>query len=51
MNLEYAHNPILDSHIFIPDVEAHAWGDGRIYLYGSMDHQGDTRFCSPVHHV
>ena len=51
MSLDYAHNPILDNHIFIPDVEAHAWGDGRIYLYGSMDHQGDTRFCSPVHHV
>ena len=51
MSLDYPHNPLLDSHIFIPDVEAHAWGDGRIYLYGSMDHQGDTRFCSPVHHV
>ncbi len=51
MNLDYAHNPLLDSHIFVPDVEAHAWGDGRIYLYGSMDVQGATRFCSPVHHV
>ena len=51
MSLDYAHNPLLDSHIFVPDVEAHAWGDGRIYLYGSLDMQGDTRFCSPVHHV
>ena len=47
----YAPNPLLDSHTFIPDVEAHAWGDGRIYLYGSMDVQGQTYFCSPVHHV
>lgn len=47
----YAPNPILDSHTFIPDVEAHAWGDGRIYLYGSMDYQGRKSFCSDVHHV
>ncbi len=51
MNLDYAHNPILDSHIFIPDVEAHAWGDGRMYLYGSFDHQGVQTYCSDVHHV
>ena len=51
MELGYAHNPILDSRIFIPDAEAHAWGDGRMYLYGSMDVQGDARYCSPVYHV
>ncbi len=51
MHLDYAHNPLLPSHIFVPDVEAHAWGDGRIYLYGSMDVQGESGFCSPVHHV
>ena len=51
MSLDYAHNPILDSHIFIPDVEAHAWGDGRIYLYGSFDLQGVETYCSDVHHV
>ena len=51
MSLEYQHNPILDSHIFVPDVEAHAWGDGRIYLYGSFDHQGVETYCSAVHHV
>ena len=48
---KYAPNPLLDSRTFIPDVEAHAWGDGRIYLYGSMDHQGENYFCSDVHHV
>ena len=51
MSIEYAHNPILDNHIFIPDVEAHAWGDGRIYLYGSFDRQGVETYCSNVHHV
>lgn len=49
--MSYAHNPILPEHIFVPDVEAHAWGDGRIYLYGSFDLQGQKSFCSPVHHV
>lgn len=51
MKMNYAHNPILDNHIFIPDVEAHAWGDGRIYLYGSFDHQGIPTYCSDVYHV
>ncbi len=48
---KYAPNPLLDSKTFIPDAEAHAWEDGRIYLYGSMDIQGQTSYCSPVHHV
>ncbi len=47
----YAHNPLLESRIFVPDVEAHAWGDGRIYLYGSFDVQGERSYCSDVHHV
>ena len=49
--MSFAHNPLLPEHIFVPDVEAHAWGDGRIYLYGSMDIKGNKSFCSPVHHV
>ncbi len=49
--MNFAHNPILPEHIFVPDVEAHAWGDGRIYLYGSFDIKGQKSFCSPVHHV
>ena len=49
--MNFAHNPILPEHIFVPDVEAHAWGDGRMYLYGSFDIQGEKSFCSPVHHV
>lgn len=51
MSLAYAHNPILDFRSFIPDVEAHVWEDGRIYLYGSMDIPGEHRFCCPTYHV
>ena len=51
MNMNYAHNPILPADCFIPDVEAHAWGDGRIYLYGSFDIQGKDQYCSDVYHV
>jgi len=50
-NLNFAHNPILPADCFIPDVEAHAWGDGRIYLYGSFDIQGREQYCSDVYHV
>jgi arabinoxylan arabinofuranohydrolase len=39
-------NPILNLDTFIPDVEAHAMPDGRVYLYGSRDNSGDTEFCS-----
>ena len=50
-NLNFAHNPILPADCFIPDVEAHTWGDGRIYLYGSFDIQGREQYCSDVYHV
>ena len=44
-------NPILPLDIFIPDVEAHVWEDGRIYLYGSMDVKGRMDYCSDEYHV
>ena len=44
-------NPTLYSDIFVPDVEAHVWNDGRIYLYGSFDIQGRKGYCSNRHHV
>ena len=46
-----ASNPILPDGICMPDVEAHVWEDGRMYLYGSFDHQGIQTYCSDVHHV
>ena len=49
--MNYPANPILPLNQFIPDVEAHVWADGRIYLYGSMDIAGKPSFCSSDHHV
>lgn len=44
-------NPILPIEHFVPDVEARVWQDGRIYLYGSYDIAGDSRYCSREYHV
>ena len=44
-------NPILMPDVFVPDVEAHVWEDGRIYLYGSFDLSGKRTYCSDVYHV
>lgn len=37
-------NPFLPLNEYIPDGEAHVFGD-RVYLYGSHDSEGGTRFC------
>lgn len=39
-------NLVLSSHTYIPDVEAPVMPDKRIYIYGSNDNSGDTKFCS-----
>lgn len=44
-------NPILNADVFVPDVEAHVWEDGRIYLYGSFDIEGKMQYCSNEYHV
>ena len=49
--MNFAANPLLPLSYFIPDVEAHVWADGRIYLYGSMDIAGKQSYCSADHHV
>ena len=46
MNRSAAPNPILGSRFFVPDVEAHVWPDGRVYLYGSLDLPGRMEYCS-----
>ena len=46
-----APNPILGSRFFVPDVEAHVWPDGRVYLYGSLDLPGRMEYCSDRYHV
>lgn len=44
-------NPILPLEYFIPDPEAHQFKDGRIYLYGSMDINGNNEYCSHNYRV
>ncbi|MDY3919955.1 MAG: family 43 glycosylhydrolase [Candidatus Limivivens sp.] len=39
-------NPVLPRTVFVPDVEARAMPDGKLYLYGSLDNSGDLEFCS-----
>ncbi|MDG0813853.1 family 43 glycosylhydrolase [Cohnella rhizosphaerae] len=39
-------NPLLPPGTFVPDAEARAWSDGRLYLYGSLDIEGNTAYCS-----
>lgn len=38
-------NPFLPLNTYIPDGEPHVFGD-RIYLFGSHDSEGGTRYCS-----
>ncbi|MFW6304126.1 MAG: family 43 glycosylhydrolase [Candidatus Sumerlaeota bacterium] len=44
-------NPLFPPEHHIPDGEAHTWPDGRIYVYGSYDTDGDTFYCSGKYHV
>lgn len=32
-----AQNPIVPPGMYIADLEAHVWEDGRLYIYGSRD--------------
>lgn len=43
-------NPILPLDEYIPDGEPHVFGD-RIYLFGSHDTEGGTRYCSEQNYV
>lgn len=37
-------NPLFPLNEYVPDGEPHVFGD-RVYLYGSHDEEGGTRFC------
>jgi hypothetical protein len=39
-----AFNPYLPEGVYIPDGEPHVF-DGRVYIYGSHDHCGSSRYC------
>ena len=43
-------NPILPLDEYIPDGEPHVFGD-RIYLFGSHDKEGGTRYCEEENYV
>lgn len=49
--MQHLANPMLPLQCFIPDVEAHVWAVGRIYLYGSMDLEGKMQYCCGEYHV
>lgn len=44
-------NPVLPRTHFVPDGEAHEMPDGRLYVYGSYDLSGNSKYCSDVLHV
>jgi len=44
-------NPILPPQFHIPDPEAHAMPDGRLYVYGSWDRFDDETYCSREYRV
>ena len=50
MNRKQALNPFLPLDEYIPDGEPHVFGD-RVYLYGSHDTEGGTRYCSEGNYV
>lgn len=45
-----AQNPLLPPQWHIPDAEAHAMPDGKLYLYGSCD-KNTGNFCSTEYYV
>ena len=45
-----AQNPIVPPGVYIADPSAHAWKDGRLYVYGSRD-ESPKYFCSWRHDV
>ncbi|MRX45219.1 family 43 glycosylhydrolase [Agromyces sp. Q22] len=46
----HGRNPVLPLDVHIPDAEARAMPDGRLYLYGSLDERED-RYCSGRYRV
>jgi arabinoxylan arabinofuranohydrolase len=43
-------NPVLPTHLHIPDPEAHVMPDGSVYVYGSWD-QEENIYCSKEYRV
>ncbi len=45
-----AQNPIVPPGVYIADLSAHVWDDGKLYVYGSVDESTDY-YCSYKYHV
>ncbi len=43
-------NPVSPPGVYLADPSAHAWGDGKLYVYGSLDESCD-HYCSDRHHL
>ncbi|MBO5481144.1 MAG: family 43 glycosylhydrolase [Clostridia bacterium] len=48
---KYPSNPLLENDVYVPDVEARVWADGRIYLYGTFECTPRTKEQTSVFHV
>lgn len=48
--MKQSFNPILPLSEYIPDGEPHVFGD-RIYLFGSHDTEGGTRYCAEQNYM
>jgi len=46
----FSQNPIVPPGVYIADPSARVWGDGRLYIYGSLD-ESTEYYCSWRHHV
>jgi arabinoxylan arabinofuranohydrolase len=46
----FSQNPITPAGVYIADPSAHAWPDGKLYIYGSLD-ESPQYYCSWKHHV
>ena len=40
---KYPSNPLLENDVYVPDVEARVWADGRIYIYGTFERTPRTK--------
>ena len=48
---KYPSNPLLENDVYVPDVEARVWADGRIYIYGTFERTPRTKEQTSVFHV
>jgi beta-xylosidase len=50
ITVTFGQNPIVPAGVYIADPSAHQWGDGKMYVYGSLD-ESAKYYCSTSYHV